>query len=286
MALPPSFTAAGYVLPNMLTPLTRGRRLKRLLIGTEGPSNTGKTEFPMTAPGPGIYLCLDRGFEAALDNPEPPETRRNDYAFKVIPVPLPLQQNKSGYETYWRDFLNEYRKALDNKDCRTVVVDGDSDGFELQTLAEFGKNIQIPPILRTGLNAARRSYIAHSFDSGKIVFHTNKLKKKYETVYNVDGSPKVGTDGKEIREWDGVTLERQGFWDHDYLYQLQLGHLYRPARINSVTKKEVPQEWGVRILSCKAQPALKGQELWGSDCNFSTLVQLVYPQIELADWGF
>lgn len=283
MPLPPSFARDGFITPK--------QRLHRVLIGTEGGAHTGKTEFGWSCPGPGIHLALDRGYDAALDNPNPPSTRNAD-AFAIVPVNIPLatQADIAGYRTWWAKFYAEfYLKALNNAEARTVILDGDSDSFELQTLAEFGKTTQIMPIQRTGLNAARRAMIARAWDSGKIVICTNKLKRKYEDVIDEGtGKPKVGVDGKNVREWDGVTYERQGFWDHEYLFQIQLKHLYEPAKVveNGRRTKEIPPQWGIHIQMCKANRPCEGMELWGDDCNFATLMQLVYPQIPLADWGF
>jgi hypothetical protein len=262
MTLPASFARDGFY------PVEKMRgKVRHLLIATEGLPNTGKTEFAVSAPGPGIVLCLDRGFDAMLDNPNPPKTRRDDFAFKVIPVPLATQAAQPEYLQYWRDFYAEYKKALANPDARTVVLDGDSDSWELQRLAEFGKLTQVPAIMYANVNASRRAMIARAFDSGKIVISTNKVKDGYES--------KMSGDQKEVRVKTGK-LERQGFADQDYLYQLQLRHLF----------DEQKGRFGIRILRCKSDTTVQGLELWGDECNFESLVQAVYPNVPLADWGF
>lgn len=275
MSLPASFLKDGFIPPGQL----RKGKYRRLMIGTEGGANTGKTEFILSAPGPGINICLDRGFDACLDNPDPPSTRREDFAFHVVTAPLASQsQDPKFYLEYWRGFYGVYKKALDNADARTVAVDGDSDSWELQRLAENGKLTGVMPLGYTGLNASRRAMYARAYDSGKIIIATNKMAKKYETKYDTQGHPVLGTDGKEVREWDGKSYERQGFGDHEYLWQIQLRHLYR--------KTPKGQEWGIRILMCKADRTLEGMELWGADCNFQSLVQTVYPHIPLSEWGY
>jgi hypothetical protein len=82
-------------------------------------------------------------------------------------------------------------------------------------------------------------------------------------------------DQKEVRVKTGK-LERQGFADQDYLYQLQLRHLFDGQK----------GRFGIRILRCKSDTTLQGMELWGDECNFESLVQAVYPNVPLADWGF
>jgi hypothetical protein len=267
MSLPASFHTDGFVTPKP--------KLRRLMIGAEGSPDTGKTEFASSAPGPGIVLCLDRGYEGMLDNRTPPPTRNPDFVYVPIHVPLATSAAQPVFLEYWKSFYSQYSKALANKDARTLVLDGDSDSWELQRLAEFGKLVQVPPILYQSVNAARRAMIAKAYDSGKIIIATNKLKKVYRTKFLPTGLPATDNSGKEIREWDGKSWERQGFEDQDYLWQVQIKHLY-----------DEKKKWGIRILKCKVDKELNGMELWGGECNFQTLVQVIYPNVPLSDWGY
>lgn len=283
MNLPRSFAQDGF------TTAAEARRrrflpgLKRpgILISTEGETNTGKTEFAMSCPGPGILLAVDRGYDACLDNPDPPPSRRLDFMFKEFAISANTQA--ADHVTLWKDFYAQYIKALNNLDARTVVIDGDSDTWELQRLAEFGKLQQIPSIMYVAVNAARRVMINRAYDSGKIVVATNKLKPEWSTKKDEAGNV-VLKDGKEVRENSGK-LVKQGFDDDNYLWSIQLRHLYSPPRFNSKTGKEIPQQWGIRILKCKANPGLIGNELWGDSANFAGLIQLAYPNVELSAWG-
>lgn len=290
MPLPPSFLKDGFVLPEdarrIVSP--KGRRLRRLLIGTDGPSDSGKTEFALSAPGPGLVLALDRGIDGVLDNPHPPKARRNDFGVKIVKVPLPTQMVQKDYLQYWQDFYAIYKAATDNVDCRTVVIDGDSDSWELQKLAEFGKVTQVPAIMHTNVNAARRAMYARACDCGKIIIATNKVRAEYiDEVDANTGKPIMGNDGKPKRVKSGES-ERQGFPDQDYLFMIQLRHMYRPAGTRIIRDKEVsvPSQFGIRLLKCKANTELVGTELWGDQCNFQGLVEHVYPQVPLAEWGF
>lgn len=274
--LPASFAREGFLTADAARGLNGPRRLRRLLIGTEGAANTGKTEFALSGPGPGLGVCLDRGIDATLDNPTPPPTRTPNWAYKIITVPLQTQVLQDDFKKYWHDFYAEYMKALRNVDARTVLLDGDSDSWELQQLAEWGRVTQVPPLQRTACNAARRAMVARAYDSGKIVIATNKLKKLYVNQYNADGTPKLDNAGKNIREWDGKSYERQGFWDTEYLWAIQLLHLY----------DEQQKRWGIRILRCKANTEYEGEEMWGADCHLPGLLQTVYPHIPLSEWGY
>jgi hypothetical protein len=201
-----------------------------------------------------------------MDNPRPPAARGKDIGYKIIPLPVQIL-SQQGYLEVWRAFYEEYKKALDNPDVRTVVLDGDSDSWELQRLAEFGRITQVPSLQYPAVNAARKAMIARGWDSGKVVIATNKLEHEYKRYTNAQG--------KEVSEKTGNT-NRQGFKDFDYLWQVQLRHVY----------DDVKQIWGLRIMRCKADTSLQGMELWGDDCNFKSLVSTIYPQIDLKEWGY
>lgn len=260
---------AGFVSSNEL------RKTRRLLIGCDGAPDTGKTEFALSAPGPGLAILLDRGIDGLLDNPSPPSTRQKNWQFKVVKVPKATQMDQAGYLKYWQEFyFQSYIPALDDAGTRSILIDGDSDSWELQRLAEFGRIAQVPQNLYSNVNAARRAMYARAHDAGKIVIATNKIKKVYVTKYGPDGKPELNSSGNEVRVWNG-DYERQGFADQEYLWSIQLRHLYEPEK-----------GWGVRITKCKADRSMEVGELWGDECNFQSLVQTIYPHISLEEWGY
>lgn len=282
--IPPSFATDGFQPMDLARQRRFLPRLKRpgIMIGTEGETNTGKTEFMLSCPGPGIILAVDRMFDAVLDNPNPPSWRRDDFVFKEIALSKATQQ--ADHAAVWRDYYENLIRAINNKDAVTVGIDGDSDTWELQRLAEFkGQFTQIPSILYTVVNAARRALLARLYDSGKIIVATNKIKDEYVTLKDEQGNA-VLKDGKEQRGKSGRQI-KQGFDDDNYLWHIQLKHLYRAAKFNSVLKRTIPQGWGVQVLKCKSNPGLIGTELWGGDCNFATVIKLAYPQVDLKEWG-
>lgn len=284
MPIPQSILRAGFQTPEQARRVVTSKT-RRLLIGTEGRPDTGKTEFLLTCPGPGIVLCLDRGFDAMYDNPNPPPARRDDFGFKIITAPAATQAVQSTYLEHWRSFKEEFYKALTLADVKTICIDGDSDSWELQRLAEHGKLTGVFPQTRyTDVYAARRAFYNRAWDSGKIVIATNKTRAEYQTVKDAEGHPVLDKDNQEKREATGAFV-RQGFPDQDYLWQIQLRHLYTPSGFSKTLKRRVPAQWGIHILKCKANTMHVGTELWGAECCFTSLVQLVYPQVDLSEWG-
>lgn len=283
MPIPQSFIRDGFKTFSDARKMRNLPGLKRpgIMIGSEGEKDTGKTEFILSCPGPGIVLAVDRGYDTMMDNPYPPHTRRDDFVFDEIK--LAMASMKENYVENWNNFYGRLMTAIKNPDARTVAIDGDSDTWETQRLAQFGKLTQIPSILYADVNAARRAMYYRCFDSGKIIVATNKVRDEYVIKRDDAGNP-ILKDGKETREKSG-NLARQGFEDENYLFSLQIRHLYKPASINKITKKEMPHQWGIRILKCKPNPGIQGEEIWGSDANFAGLIQLAYPNEPLSVWG-
>lgn len=289
MPIPKSFFDAGFMTLEQARERRNLHGLKRpgIMISTYGKTNTGKTEFILSCPGPGVILAVDRMFDAVLDNPNPPESRRNDFVFKEMT--LPKESMAEDFGKYWADYRDSLYKAIKIPEALTVAIDGDSDTWELQRLAQFGKLSQVPPHLYVTVNAARRALIARCYDTGKIIVATNKVKEEYIVQKDEEGNP-VLKDGKEVRVRSGKEV-KQGFDDDNYLWHIILEHLYHPPVTRKIKKdgKDVtvtdPQEWGVKIVKCKSNPEVQGMELWGGDATFTGVVTLAYPHVEPQEWG-
>ncbi len=265
--------------------LKNGKYLKSIMIGTEGMSDTGKSEFILTCPGPGLVLVIDRGIDPVFDNQTPPANRRNDFAFKIFEAPKNTQATQAEYVQHFKDIRAGLYAAALNPDALTIGIDGDSDLWELHQLASLGKLTGVYPQTKYGEPyAERRAMTARLHDSGKIIIATNKVKDEYVTVYNVDGTEKKDQQGNKVTERSGEK-RRQGFPDQDYLWNVQIRHLFQPAKINTVTNKLMPKKWGLKVLKCKANTDVVGEELWGDDCCFQSLMELCYPQIDPSEWG-
>jgi hypothetical protein len=292
MPLPLSLAKAGFGDPRQARAkykLKNGQLLKPLLIGSEGMTDTGKTEFALSIPGIIQMLSVDRNFQGVFDNPNPPAARNPNVAVKVFHVPMSGTAKIPDYQKYYAEVRDSFYGALENPDSQVVFTDGDSDFWELHILAHFGKTTSIYPATRyTAPYAEKRAQIARAWDSGKIVICSNKVKDAYETVYKPDGTPeKDPISGDDLRRKTGGK-ERQGFKDQDYLWDMQISHMFKEKHTRVVGGKtiEVPMQWGLKITKCKHNMSFIGEELWGDDCNFKGLVQLVYPEIPLSRWGF
>lgn len=281
----------GFVTPNQARKAV-GRKTRRLMVATEGESDTGKTEFMFSAPGPGMVLAWDRGFDAMCDNPTPPPSRRSDFGMKVIQAPSSTQfASAADYVPYWLAGLKSTLDALSNPDATTVGVDGDNISWELQRLAEHGKLTGVFPQTKyTDVYAARRALYFRMWDSGKIIIATNMMRNEFRKVVDANGAPVLDSAGEQKKEPTGEKVA-QGFPDQEYLWQIRIRHLYTkpvPPKWNPILRRNIggqPGQWGLRITKAKANPSIVGQELWGASATFEGLVSTVYPHIDPVEWG-
>ncbi len=269
-------------------------KFRGLMLATEGRSDTGKTEFVLSAPGPGVILACDRGFDAVFDNQTPPSTRRSDFGIKTLAMPGATDFGSAkDYLPYYQTFYRDTMSALAIPEARTFCIDGDNYSWDLARLAEWGKLQGIYPQTKYAEpKAARMSFYYKLWESGKIIITTNMMQDEWKDQVGPDGLPLTNKDGERVRERTGDSVAK-GYPDTEYLFQIRIRHLYQGPRVRRMLigpqkgqEVQIPGQWGLRITKCKPNQSLIGTELWGSDCNFAGLMLTVYPHLPLEVWGF
>lgn len=238
-----------------------------MLVGSNGLDKTGKSEFWLSAPGPIGCVNLDIGLEGVVEK----WVKRNKKVwvldFNIPPVtPKGTPMTQAEYIQYFSKTRVAYETLISHRDVRTVVVDTGSEWWDLAKLAEFGT---ITPKVDVRnrfqpLNQLFRSLIRRAYDSDKNLIITHKMKPNYMTTTKPDGST---TDS-----WDGKSYKKSGFSDDAYLIQVNIEHLYEGG------------QFGIRILNCRQNMTIAGYEMTQSECNFSTLGTLVFPDTVERDW--
>lgn len=286
--IPRSLLQSGFLPPEQAR--KRGTKFRGLMLATEGRSDTGKTEFLMSAPGPGAIAACDRGFDSVFDNPSPPPTRRQDFAIKTLHMPLDTDMGSAqAYLPYYQTFYKTCVETVNLPDIRTFCIDGDNLSWDLQRLAEWGKLQGVYPQTKYhGPNTARMSFYYTLWQSGKIIITTNMMQDEWrDQIDPATGMVVRDEKGESKRERTGGSVAK-GFPDQEYIWAIRIRHLFRAATVRKFMGKEiaVPKQWGIRITKCKPNPDLIGEELWGESCNFRSLVETVYPHIPVEEWGF
>lgn len=288
MNIPPSLANRGYET------LETVNKKRGVLICIDGPTDTGKTEFMLSGPGPGAIIAVDRNHEHTMKNPEPPESRNQNFFIHDLHIPLIGTAKQDGFKEAFEGYRNELYYLLAEKSLRSVCTDGDAETWELQRLAAFGKLKQVPQIDYDNVNNARKAMITRMCDSGKVVMATSKVGPAYEDKIDAaTGLPELSNNGKVIRVKSETEYTIRGFSDRDFLWHIWIRMMNR-KRVTIIQSgpragQEVPTgetEFGFRIMKCKPRMSLINMEMWDqSRVNFNGLMSIVYPNIPVAEWG-
>lgn len=177
------------------------QRKFRMVVSVVGFPGKGKTEFGLTGPGPIAYFNLDDGAEGVI---EKFQSMRGDIV--TIDVDLPHSLDSSKIKELACKEKEKVEKAFDAalQYARTIVVDTETQLWELYRLAEFGRQSNVEHLF-TALNAEYRKRYKHAvFDSSINVVYLHKYKKEYKN-----------------NNWTG-DYELAGFGDMKYMAQVIL----------------------------------------------------------------
>lgn len=234
----------------------------RLIMSSSALEKTGKTHFAVDAvPDPIAYVNLDDGEEGVLN-----KFRHK----KIITTKLNRRQEKvlegeaytmDDAEDEWGRAHDIMRAVVKSSSIRTVVFDTATDLWEIARIAEHGKLKEVMPQQYSNLNAKFRAFMKLPYLRTNLncVF-IHKVKKEYK--------------GKN---WSGE-YERQGFNEIGFLVQVNVEHF----RVDEDEDEDRP--FGIRILDCRQNGDLVGDELIGPMCNFRALARMVHPNSKKQDW--
>jgi hypothetical protein len=131
-----------------------------------------------------------------------------------------------------------------------VIVDTDTEVYELARLAKFGKLSQVMPQNYTEVNNEYREVLRLAYDSPMNSVFIHKMKPKY------------------INNARTADYEPSGFGDMEY-----------NSQINVITYREDGDEgpeFSVFVKDCRSNPNVNGEWLKGPMCNFEFLLGMVH----------
>jgi len=216
----------------------------RLIASVNGREKTGKTHFGLTAPAPIFFINIDIGTEGVLD-----KFQAEGKSIYVYDVRVPKTAPKDFYVPMWENLKAVFKKVY-QAGAGSVIVDTDTEVYELARLAKFGKLAQVMPQHYTEVNNEYREVLRQAYDSNMNSIFIHKMKAKY--VNNVRTSE----------------YELSGFADMEYNSQVNL-LMYRED-------SEEGPEFSAFIKDCRHNPNVNGEWLRGPMCDFQFLLSLVH----------
>lgn len=216
----------------------------RLVLSLSGLEKTGKTHTALTAPGPIAYLNFDIGDEGVVgkfkESGKQIFHRRFSKPMSFGPAGEP---DASGALAEWIQFSRTWYKLLGVEGLRTIILDTETESWELARLARLGKLSQVKPHHYGPVNAEYNGLLKAAYDSDKNVILIGKMKKEYKND-----------------KWNGG-YERAGMSGLGFIVQVIL----QTFRYDEVAEGEdrVKDSFAVVVKDCRQNPALKGEEFCG-----------------------
>jgi hypothetical protein len=183
-------------------------RHQRIIMAISGPEKSGKTSFGLSMPKPLAYFNFDRKLEeVGLTTIGVSE---DDIIAKHILVSE--GDNQAVYKKKWNEFTTAFRYVLfESREIRSILVDTETDMWELIRLAEFGKLTEIMPYMYKQVNTPYRALLNECHKGDKNIIFTRKVKRQYK---NDKWTGKMDVAGQgQVK--DIVQVNATMFWDDD-----------------------------------------------------------------------
>lgn len=228
----------------------------RLIMSLCGLEKTGKTHLSLSAPGPIAYLSLDFGDEGVIE-----KFVTQKLIFKAefkIPSARGNKNAREGMkdqaEDIWEDFKAKYQYALNN--ARTVIVDTETEAWELIRLARFGKIDQVKPIHYGPVNREYKEVMIKSaYEANANVILLQRLKKEWLND--------KATGNYEQAGYSGIPFDVQ---------------------VNARTFIDENGKFALYIDNCRQNANLRGVILTQDECEFWILASKVMPELPPTVW--
>ena len=232
---------------------------RRVIMRVGGLEKNGKTHFALTAPAPLGILDLDRGLEGVLDKFLP---TKEVYVKEFRNMPA---KTDADHERRWAEFESGYYTLLASPNIRTVIVDTDTESWELIRMAEFGKLTQVKAQHYSKVNTPYRKLVDAAFDSDKNVIFIARYKKQY--VKKQEASDDSAWNGK---------YEAAGFSELPFLVQVNLRSTLTNA--NGVLSPRI------EVVNCRQNMQIAGEVFEDDMAAFPWVAASIVAGTSPEDW--
>lgn len=244
-------------------------RLIGLSVGEVG---TGKTHFWLGAPGPIVVFSFDKGLEGVV---EPFQAQKDIYVAEYDWSPVNTDDDSEQDEMQdlaksIRDkFIADFTHSLQH--ARTVIIDKETDLWEMFRYAEFGRPND-SPLDYPKLNSRYRKYMNMPKGTDVNFGCIEGMRDEWgtKTVLKKTGQLKEQghRTGKRIR-W--------GFSELDGLVHITLFHTRSKTEEGAVS-------FGLEVGKARGPGGFDVQEQSYENLSFADFAQLVFPGTDEGDW--
>jgi hypothetical protein len=240
-----------------------------MIMAVKALPGKGKTHFSLTAPPPIAFFDMDDGITEIRDKFD-----LTDDQLLHFPVPYDGEDDVIAEKA-----LNNMAKQFDmcinapNDVVRSIVIDSDSELWEMIRLARFGRLKDVKPDSYGPVNREYMGYIKRAKKRKKNLILINQMKEEWV-------SPGMKKGKKAMAQWTGNFIPDR-MKKTQYLIQVDVEMFVDELGFN------------LRVDKCRKNPYLVGEVLtteFGNDeekldmCNFKTLACMVMEDTEMEDW--
>lgn len=271
MAIQPDWAKQGFAeITGEITP--------RLIMSLAGSEKTGKTHFSLTAPAPISYLSLDFGDQGVIEKFH----KLKKIYKKEFKIPSARMKDKSkmmeeAVDT-WEDFKESYLFSL--KTARTIIVDTETECWELVRLALLGKLGEVKPHHYGAVNREYKEVmIKAAFDGNANVILLQRLKKQYINDKYTGELEQTGYSGIPF----DVQVNARTYIDAVGRFSVYIDNCRQNATLRGRSLVPVSQLTPLEL----ADPAIfvgGGLTIPVGDLNFGELAKLVLPNSKSESW--
>jgi AAA domain len=231
----------------------------------------GKTHFGLTFPDPIAYIGIDMGHDGVLQkfvrgwDGRPPKT--------IAPLTFSWHKKQSQKEA--QDTLKKieiaWKAALDSPKIKTIVLDTESELWEIKRFAAFGRESNVKHMF-TAVNAEYSVFWQQAKESDKHVVVLRRLGDEYVEVTDKDGNPVMDQKGNPVQRKSG-SLVGKG-WNHLEWEMFEVGTLV----LEQVTTPEgllIGSEHVLTFKKFRPNYLAVGQKLRGKMVGFDKINEMV-----------
>ena len=227
----------------------------RLIMAVTAHDQRGKTHFALTAPSPSLIISSDIGTEGVVGKFQAEGKEIYEHQWT-----LPEAQKDAKKE--WESLAAVFEAALQDEHLRTIILDTESEVWQLLRLFKFGKLEKIPSYMYGEVNAIASRMYKRAFQHKKNVILLRKFKAKY------------------INDKRTADYEPSGFGDIHYIAQVTA-----TAGREKRSKNNSNSDFNMTITKCRHNPELEGEIYTGPMCCFPYIASEVVTTIPMSEWS-
>lgn len=237
----------------------------RIIWAGYGEPGSGKTSFALGAPGPILFLSFDRGLEGVIEKFQAEkEIFVKEYDWSPAPG---AQLEQTAAEDLRDEFIADIEFGI--KTARSVIIDKESDMWDLFKYAEFGFSEAGAPKNWDGLKARVRRIInmAKTTDVNFGLIQGMRNEWAPGAVNQQTGKKGIVQTGRRIRA---------GMDEIEGLVHINLFHQRK--------KTDGESEFSIEVGKARGPGSRDIQDQTFIDVDFKTLASLTFPESDEADW--